>query len=88
MRSVDELLAELQDVAGGAGGLLASADPKILESLDQLREITRNLEVTTRRLKADPSILIWGTGEEVPSPSSIPMPASQDLPWMGPIEEP
>lgn len=86
LKEIEDLVRRSRGAIQDADGLIVSADPKVQQTLEHLRVTTRHLEEMTRRLKADPSVLIWGAEEEEKA-AAVPLPTSEDRPWMGPQEE-
>ena len=86
--AIEGSVAKLESLLHKTEGLVVASDPKLLETLDNVRSATRHLDEMILRLKADPSVLIWGTDEEEePEAATLAGPPEEDRPWMGPREE-
>ncbi|MCZ6601617.1 MAG: MlaD family protein [Planctomycetota bacterium] len=82
---IDKVTGKLEELLREADGFITAADPKVLELLDNLRVVTRNLNETILLIKSDPSVVLWGTGEEAEATaSSARLGASDDRTFMGP----
>lgn len=86
--AIEGVVTKLDSLVSDADSLLASADPKLLETLDHIRVATRELVETVRLVKANPSVILWGTSEKdrIEAERSS-LPASEDRSWMGPRDE-
>ena len=56
------LTAQVQQLLSGVNQLVVQNDPNIYATIENLRDTTGNLEATTELLRANPAVLLWGTG--------------------------
>ena len=85
--SLQDLSARLEAFVDEIEGMLAVSDPKLMETLDQLRVTARNLADASAQVRGDPSVLIWGVDEEDRPPASTAPRTAEARAWMGPHEE-
>lgn len=62
---VDQVVAELMNVLRSTNGLLADVRPETLESLQSLRRLMWEAELAMRKIRADPSVVLFGDDEKV-----------------------
>jgi ABC-type transporter Mla subunit MlaD len=63
-RSTTETLTALQRVLTHVEQVIAQNDRNLYTSVEYLRDASENLKATTRQIRANPSILLWGNGSQ------------------------
>ena len=61
---VDSLLKNLTKLTGDLDETIIGSQRSIFDTLRNVKEVSKNLKVLTAKLSADPSILIFGSGDE------------------------
>ena len=56
------LTAQVQQLLSGVNQLVVQNDHNIYATIENLRDTTGNLEATSELLRANPAVLLWGTG--------------------------
>jgi phospholipid/cholesterol/gamma-HCH transport system substrate-binding protein len=56
------LTAQVQQLLSGVNQLVVQNDHNIYATIENLRDTAGNLEATTELLRANPAVLLWGTG--------------------------
>ncbi len=83
--ALEDLSSRLETFIDQAEDVVVAADPKVLETLDHLRVASRNMADLTASVRSDPSLLIWGMGEEEESRgASVSSQETEHRSWMGP----
>jgi len=63
-RSTAETLTVLHRVLVHVDELIAQNDRNLYMSVEYLRDATENLKATVRQIRANPSVLLWGSGNQ------------------------
>lgn len=63
-RSTDETLSVLHRVLVHVDEIMAHNDRNLYTSVEYLRDTAANLKATTRQIRMNPSVLLWGNGDE------------------------
>ena len=63
-RRTAETLTALQRVLTQVDGVIAHNDRNLYTSVEYLRDATENLKATARQIRANPSVLLWGNGDQ------------------------
>ena len=63
-RSTAETLTALQRVLTHVDEVIAHNDRNLYTSVEYLRDATENLKATARQIRANPSVLLWGNGDQ------------------------
>jgi chromosome segregation ATPase len=63
-RRTTETLTALQRVLTHVDGVIAHNDRNLYTSVEYLRDATENLKATARQIRANPSVLLWGSDSQ------------------------
>ena len=63
-RSTAETLTALQRVLTHVDEVIAHNDRNLYTSVEYLRDATENLKATAQQIRANPSVLLWGSGNQ------------------------
>jgi ABC-type transporter Mla subunit MlaD len=63
-RSTAETLTTLQRVLTHVDEVIAHNDRNLYTSVEYLRDATENLKATAQQIRANPSVLLWGSGNQ------------------------
>ena len=63
-RRTAETLTALQRVLTHVDEVIAHNDRNLYTSVEYLRDATENLKATARQIRANPSVLLWGNGDQ------------------------
>jgi ABC-type transporter Mla subunit MlaD len=63
-RGTEETLTVLQRVLVHVDEIMAHNDRNLYTSVEYLRDVTENLKATTRQIRSNPSVLLWGNGSQ------------------------
>lgn len=69
-RSTQATLAELQRLLAQVEQVIAHNDRNLYTSVEHLRDTAANLKAASRQVRANPSVLLWGTGAQ-PEPETL-----------------
>ncbi len=59
--SREAMMVQIQQLLNGVNQMLVQNDRNIYATIENLRDMTANLEATTQLLRANPAVLLWGT---------------------------
>jgi ABC-type transporter Mla subunit MlaD len=63
-RSTAETLASLQHLLARVDEVISHNDRNLYTSVENLRDIAEHLKATARQIRANPSVLLWGNGDQ------------------------
>ena len=63
-RRTEETLTALHRVLVHVDEIIAHNDRNLYTSIEYLRDATENLKATTRQIRMNPSVLLWGNGDQ------------------------
>jgi ABC-type transporter Mla subunit MlaD len=63
-RRTEETLTALHRVLVHVDEIIAHNDRNLYTSVEYLRDATENLKATTRQIRMNPSVLLWGSGDQ------------------------
>ena len=63
-RRTEETLTALHRVLVHVDEIIAHNDRNLYTSVEYLRDATENLKATARQIRANPSVLLWGNGDQ------------------------
>jgi hypothetical protein len=63
-RSTEETLTALHRVLAHVDEIMAHNDRNLYTSVEYLRDVAANLKATTQQIRMNPSVLLWGNGDQ------------------------
>jgi hypothetical protein len=63
-RNTEETLTTLHRVLVHVDEIMARNDRNLYTSVESLRDAAENLKATTRQIRSNPSVLLWGNGDQ------------------------